>query len=150
MYDPQITADRIKLAAKQKNFSVKILLEDLGLSKNLVSSMQSRGSWPQANNLAKVADYLDCSVDFLLGRSELVETSFEQIPKKEKRLISAYRNQPDIQLAVVRLLGLETPLHLTSTVETKAVAFGGDKTTIAITNRENLATLANDIDNTED
>ena len=32
--------------------------------------MQSRGSWLQANNLAKIADYLDCSVDYLLGRTD--------------------------------------------------------------------------------
>lgn len=40
------------------------------MNKNLLSSMTTRLSWPQANNLARIADYLDCSVDYLLGRTD--------------------------------------------------------------------------------
>lgn len=71
MYNAQDAADRIKLKAKEKNIHVKKLLEECDLNKNAISSMVSRGSWLQANNLAKIADYLDCSVDYLLGRAEL-------------------------------------------------------------------------------
>lgn len=51
------------------------MLEDCELSKNTLSSMQSRGSWLQANSLAKIADYLDCSVDYLLGRADTPSNS---------------------------------------------------------------------------
>ena len=68
MYETSITVERIKLRAKENGISVKTMLEDCGLNKNTLSSMQSRGSWLQSNNLAKIADYLDCSVDYLLGR----------------------------------------------------------------------------------
>ncbi len=70
MYETSKTVERIKLTAKQKRITIKTMLEDCELSKNALSSMQSRGSWLQSNNLAKIADYLDCSVDYLLGRTD--------------------------------------------------------------------------------
>lgn len=70
MYNTNITVERIKSLAKQKGFRISDMLNSCELSKNALSSMQSRGSWLQANNLAKIADYLDCSVDYLLGRTD--------------------------------------------------------------------------------
>ena len=46
------------------------MLKDCELNKNIISTMLSRGSMPKADNLAKIADYLDCSVDYLLGRTD--------------------------------------------------------------------------------
>lgn len=70
MYETSKTVERIKLVAKQKGITIKNMLEDCALSKNALSSMLSRGSWLQSNNLARIADYLDCSVDYLLGRTD--------------------------------------------------------------------------------
>lgn len=70
MYNAQETAEKIKTQAKSKNVLIKDMLDDCKLNKNTLSSMLSRGSWLQANNLAKIADYLDCSVDYLLGRTD--------------------------------------------------------------------------------
>lgn len=75
MYTAQETAERIKNKAKSKNILIKTLLDECGLSKNALSSMLSRGSWLQANNIAKIADYLDCSVDYLLGRTDVPEVN---------------------------------------------------------------------------
>ena len=75
MYNAQETADRIKASAKSQNILIKNMLEDCELSKNALSSMLSRGSWLQANNLARIADYLDCSVDYLLGRTDNPEVN---------------------------------------------------------------------------
>ena len=70
MYESIEIAKRIKLRAKQQNVQIKVMLEGCGLSKNALSSMLSGGSTPKSENLAKIADYLDCSVDYLLGRTE--------------------------------------------------------------------------------
>lgn len=75
MYTAQQTAERIKSRAKEKNVLIKSMLEDCELSKNALSSMLSRGSWLQANNLAKIADCLNCSVDYLLGRTDVPEVN---------------------------------------------------------------------------
>lgn len=68
MYDSNKIAEKIKSMAKAKSVSVKQLLEDVGLGFNTMSNM--RTSMPKADNLAKIADYLGCSVDYLLGRTE--------------------------------------------------------------------------------
>lgn len=77
MYISAYTAERIKQIAKIKNITIKVMLSECGLNKNTLSSMLSRGSWLQANSLAKIADYLDCSVDYLLGRTDVVEVNKE-------------------------------------------------------------------------
>ena len=61
-------AQRIKAVAKIRNISVRQLLSDVGLGFNTMSNMKT--SMPKADNLAKIADYLDVSVDYLLGRTD--------------------------------------------------------------------------------
>ena len=69
MYNSNDTADKINCILKVQNKSQKIMLEDCGLNKNAISTMLSRNSMPKADNLAKIADYLNVSVDYLLGRT---------------------------------------------------------------------------------
>lgn len=66
LYNSSKVADRIKILAKARSISVKQLLSDVGLGFNTMSNMKI--SMPKADNLARIADYLDCSVDYLLGR----------------------------------------------------------------------------------
>lgn len=70
MYEANNIAQRIKYLAKEEKVQLKIMLENCNLSKNTLSSMLSGGSTPKSENLAKIADYLDCSVDYLLGRTD--------------------------------------------------------------------------------
>ena len=73
MYTSTNTANVIKHLAKSKGISITKMLLECGLNKNTLSTMTSRGSWIQANSLAQIADYLDCSVDYLLGRTSIPE-----------------------------------------------------------------------------
>lgn len=73
MYNSQDVSKIIKDLAKAKNITVKKLLEDVGLGFNTMSNMKT--SMPKADNLAKIADYLDCSVDYLLGRTDNPEVN---------------------------------------------------------------------------
>lgn len=73
MYNSQDVAQSIKKMSKDKNITIKKLLEDVGLGFNTMSNMKT--SMPKADNLAKIADYLDCSVDYLLGRTDNPETN---------------------------------------------------------------------------
>lgn len=70
MYNSHDIALRIKQYAKEKHVVLKEMLNVCELSKNTLSSMLSGGSTPKSENLAKIADYLDCSVDYLLGRTD--------------------------------------------------------------------------------
>ena len=81
MYEPANVAERINKLLKEKNLQQKDMLMESGLNKNTISSMLSRGSMVKADTLAKIADFLSCSVDYLLGRTENPE-----IYRYEKRL----------------------------------------------------------------
>lgn len=68
MYSAQFLANRIKQLAKEKNTLVRDLLESCDLSINTISQMTDKKG-VSSFSLAKIADYLDCSVDYLLGRT---------------------------------------------------------------------------------
>lgn len=67
MYESANVAARIKEIAKQRKITAKQMLSDAGLGNNMMTLM--RTSMPKADSLAKIADVLDCSVDYLLGRT---------------------------------------------------------------------------------
>ena len=48
-----------------------------------------RASMPKADNLAVIADALDCSVDYLLGRAATPERGGGGIPPALSRLVDA-------------------------------------------------------------
>ena len=69
MYDSNQIADRIKSRAKQQGKSIRVLLSECHLGVNTVGNIQ-RGKDMLTLNFAKIADSLDCSVDYLLGRTD--------------------------------------------------------------------------------
>lgn len=89
MYDVNKTVLNIKKAAKEKNISTTVMLENLGLNKNTLSSMSGRGSWVKSDTLAKIADYLEVSVDYLLGRDEPYDNRPTFKPKPSLKDMSA-------------------------------------------------------------
>lgn len=80
MYNSADAAERIKALSKKRGVSVRKLLTDVGLGFNTMSNMKT--SMPKADNLAKIADYLDCSVDYLLGRTDVPELNRREDDKK--------------------------------------------------------------------
>lgn len=74
MYNSADIAERINNQLKEQKKSQKDMLEKCELSKNAISSMLSRGSMPRADSLAKIADYLNCSIDVLMGREKQLTT----------------------------------------------------------------------------
>ena len=69
LYNSPNVANNIKIYAKSKGISLKQLLADCGLGSNTFSHML-HGKSIAFDSLAKIADYLDCSVDYLLGRTD--------------------------------------------------------------------------------
>lgn len=69
MYNTLEIANRIKLQAKACDKSVGSVLEECELGKNTVGKM-AKGKDILTLNFAKIADALECSVDYLLGRTD--------------------------------------------------------------------------------
>ena len=69
MYDTQEIARRIKRQAKMKSVNLKDMLDACDLGINAISQF-AKGAEMSCITLAQIADFLDCSVDYLLGRSD--------------------------------------------------------------------------------
>ncbi len=74
MYESTKVAEVIKSTSKTKGIQLKDMLAELQLNKNTLSNMYN-GSMLKADSLARIADYLDCSVDYLLGRTNKPEVN---------------------------------------------------------------------------
>ena len=91
-------AVRIKLAAKAKGLTIATVLENVKLGRNTMANLKT--SMPKADNLAKIADYLDCSVDYLLGRSAITaheKSSTSELTDDEQKIINIFRSLTQIQ-----------------------------------------------------
>ncbi|MBR1529514.1 MAG: helix-turn-helix transcriptional regulator [Oscillospiraceae bacterium] len=73
MNNSQKVAETIEILAKDKGVTISAMLSELGLNKNAVFTMKNGGYLPRVENLSKIADYLECSVDYLLGRTDTPE-----------------------------------------------------------------------------
>lgn len=69
LYNPPDVVTVIKSVAKSKKIQIKDMLSDVGLGLNTLSHM-NHGKAIAYDSLARIADYLDCSVDYLLGRTD--------------------------------------------------------------------------------
>lgn len=69
MYDTQEIVSRIKLELKSRNLKMKDMLNAADLGINAISQF-AKGSQLSCVSLALIADYLNCSVDYLLGRTD--------------------------------------------------------------------------------
>ena len=93
LYISSDVAQRIKNLAKNQNLSMKDILINAGLGSNTMSNMKT--SMPKADSLAKIADQLNCSVDYLLGRTDKKETPAEAEVKLQ--LLINFYNQLNAQ-----------------------------------------------------
>ena len=73
--DSQEIAILIKSIAKSKKMTIKQMLSDCQLSVNTLSSMQAGGYYPRLDAIFKIADYMDVSIDYLLGRTDKPEVN---------------------------------------------------------------------------
>lgn len=78
MYNSQEIANRIKLLSKQQGKSLSEVLTACNLGVNTVAKI-NKGADILTLNFAKIADYLDCSVDYLLGREATDSTNISHV-----------------------------------------------------------------------
>lgn len=81
---------KIKGLLKARNISASKCLADCGLNKNALVIWQSSEYAPRLEAIAAIADYLDCSVDYLLGRTDNPQAhkAVEPVQPTQRRRIS--------------------------------------------------------------
>ena len=60
--------NRIKLLREARNIDQKVLAIDLGVSQPTISDWENGKKQPSSKSAAKIADYFNVSIDYLLGR----------------------------------------------------------------------------------
>ena len=92
MYTAQMIINQTQLRIKQLGLTQKDVLKDCGLSENALKQITDKkgiGSF----SLAKIADRLNCSVDYLLGREAYVEkNSPTDLTENEYEMIKAFKD----------------------------------------------------------
>ena len=89
--------ERLKELRTEKNLTQKQLADKLVISKNSICEYEKGRSEPSIETLIKIADILDCPIDFLVGRTNEFDAvkydfSFEN---DELFLLAAFRQFPD-------------------------------------------------------
>jgi len=86
LYNSADIAENIKNIAKQKKVTLKNMLSECGLNSNTISQLH-HNQMIGADRLAKIADYLDVSVDYLLNRKNYDELFNEADYKSVKKYL---------------------------------------------------------------
>lgn len=74
--------DNLKKLREEHNITQVKLSTDLGVSQELISRYELGSSFPQPQMLIKLANYFNCSVDYLLGVTN-IKTPIKSIDKKD-------------------------------------------------------------------
>ena len=93
MYFAQVTKERIKALCKHRKVSMEDVLSNCSLGVNAIRQINDTKGMASFS-LAKIADYLDCSVDYLLGRTDdptfVPRKAIKEFPHTKKRPSDAY------------------------------------------------------------
>lgn len=90
MYNLHEIVTRVKSAISSKGVIASAMLKEIGCGKNTLSNMETSAA--SCITLAKIADYLDCSTDYLLGR----ERNSFILNSDETELIDNFRRLSEI------------------------------------------------------
>ena len=63
-------AKMIKQVCKEKRLPVSKMLIECGIRKGLIYDLEKRDWTPSVATVEAIADYLDCSIDYLVGRTD--------------------------------------------------------------------------------
>lgn len=93
---------RIRKYREERKISRSELASTLGLSVSCISNWELGQNDPAADHLGDLCRALQVSPSELLG----VQLLEGELSEKERRLVSAYRDKPEMQQAVNVLLGI--------------------------------------------
>ena len=101
--DKESFGHRIRRIRTEKNLSVRELAETIGVSIKTIYGWENNRNLPDFSHYSLLRSALSVSMDELFGfaKDTLV------LSDVEKKLIMAYRQLPEMQKSVNRLLGLD-------------------------------------------
>lgn len=94
MKNSQELVEEIKQRLSNKQISVKEMLSNCELNINTLSTMKNREGYPRLEAIAKIAQFLNCSIDDLLGLSD-TEKAENKLTDKEIELLKLFDTVPN-------------------------------------------------------
>lgn len=92
MYNAQIVKERINTIIKKQKISASKLLADCDLNPNTINKISDKNGLASFS-LAKIADYLEVSVDYLLGRTDEPELKSTSGSINSHNTVIGYNNK---------------------------------------------------------
>lgn len=118
MYNSHNLAISIKSIAKEKNIIIKDMLTSCDLGSNTMSSLY-HGKSIAFDSVAKIADYLNVSVDYLLGRTE----EPQRIHNTQNNNISINETKSDISEIEQEMLTILNSLSIRERINLLKMAY---------------------------
>ena len=88
--------DKLKKLRQEKNISQVRLSIELGVSQETISAYERGKALPTAENLIKLAKFLNTSTDYLLDLTDIKlpvsKISTDKLSEEEFKILSLYRN----------------------------------------------------------
>jgi transcriptional regulator with XRE-family HTH domain len=105
--------DRVKLRRQQLHLSAEDIAKVIGKDRSTVYRYESHDIEDLPVSIIKpLAEALKTSPAYLMGWESNSETIDMSLTSHEKEVVTAYRNKPDMQPAVDKLLGIEEDADL--------------------------------------
>lgn len=91
-----IFIERLKQLREAKNLTQLRLAMELNVSQETISGYEIGKAVPPAEMLIKLADTLDTSVDYILGRTDIKSMlRASELTKQEAEILTILRKQPE-------------------------------------------------------
>ncbi len=91
----------LALLRKNANLSQRELAEKVNISKTNIGFYEIGRSEPNIENLIKLADYFNCSVDYLIGHQSSDIIYFDSLTSIQKKLVELIQKLNDEQGLIV-------------------------------------------------
>lgn len=79
--------ERLDDLMKERGFTQKAFAKQVGINEGSISLYLQDKHIPTVEHLIKIADYFQCSTDFLLGREEYQQLTFRPCPPFHQQII---------------------------------------------------------------
>ena len=81
---------------QEKGVTAYKVAKETGISQGQMNEYKNGKITPTTENLIKIADYLECSIDYLLGRKEIENKKQPELTEREQTLLEVFRQLNDI------------------------------------------------------
>ncbi len=103
---------RIKNIKKEYKITNKMLSQKTGISIGTLSKILAGiTKEPSIQSIIKIANALNVSADYLITGEDYENEYINNLTKKEKEVIKAYRAHPEMQMAIDKMLDIKEPVN---------------------------------------